>query len=106
MASKKYRIIATINGIGIVSGCVTSGDTVRCLNCRWEATKDKNFVKKCTKHFLKTKKPILKKPKNRQKTKKNPKNNPKNRTLPLKLKIGIGFLGFFGFFWDCYPPTR
>ena len=44
MASKKDRIIATINGIGIVSGCVTSGDTVRCLNCGWEAAKDKNFV--------------------------------------------------------------
>ena len=74
MASKKYRIIATINGIGIVSGCVTSGDTVRCLNCRWEATKDKNFVKKCTKHFFENQKTHFKKtkkpPKNRQKTQK------------------------------------
>jgi hypothetical protein len=30
--------------VGIVSGCVTSGDTVRCLNCGWEAAKNKNFV--------------------------------------------------------------
>ena len=52
MASKKNRIIATINRIAIVSGCVTFGDKVRCLNCRWEAAKDKNFVKKCTKHFF------------------------------------------------------
>ena len=49
--SKKDRIIATINGIGIVSGCVTSGDTVRCLNCGWEAAKDKNFINKSTKQF-------------------------------------------------------
>ena len=68
MASKQYRIIATINGIGIVSGFVTSGDTVRCLNCRWEATKDKNFVKKCTKHFFENQKSPKRNQKNPKKS--------------------------------------
>ena len=72
MASKQYRIIATIKGIGIVSGFVTSGDTVRCLNCRWEATKVKNFVKKCTKHFFENQK--------------NPKKTKKTQNKPKKTK--------------------
>ena len=74
---EKNRIIATINRIGIVSGCVTFGDTVRCLNCRWEAAKDKNFVKKCTKHFFENQK-NPKKTKKTQKKPKKPKINQKN----------------------------